>query len=86
VVGAGQTGAEMGVDEVGPAVVGDEAVERCEIAADLPLLDGDAGEGGWGGGDVHGRAVLGGDGGRVEVAGGGVKAGAETEIQRSQLI
>ena len=38
VVGPGQARADMRVDEVGPAMMRDQPIQRGKVAADLPLL------------------------------------------------
>ena len=48
-----EAGAEVGVDEVGPAMIRHEAIQRGEVAADLPLGFGNAGDRRRGGRDVH---------------------------------
>src|SRR5882757_8936308 len=53
-----KAGADMGVDEVGPAVVRDEPVERGEVAAGAPLELGDTFSADWSGGDVHCRCPV----------------------------
>src|SRR4051812_49522965 len=65
----------MRVDEVGPAMMRHQAIQRGEITADLPLSRGDTGERGQGGFDVHGCAILGDDGEQSRLWGGRRQAG-----------
>ena len=56
--GPGQPRADMGIDQVRPAMVRDQPVQRGEIAADLPFLVGYAGERGGQRGNVHGLPFI----------------------------
>ena len=53
VVRPGQAGADMGVDEIGPAMMRHQPVQRGQITADLPLLLRHAGQHHGSRGDVH---------------------------------
>ena len=53
VVGPGQAGADMSVDEVGPALVRDQTIQGSNFAADLPFLRLATDKRGKHGGDVH---------------------------------
>src|SRR5918997_1052557 len=61
-------GADVGEDPVGPAVVGAQAVQRREVAADAPLLLRPAAEGRRRGRDVHGHLLRFGRDGRPRSA------------------
>jgi hypothetical protein len=56
-VRAGQTSAEVCIDEIGPAVMRDQTIQCREVATDLPFGLGNAGNRCRGGRDVQGPGI-----------------------------